>query len=341
MKHILIVLLLILPGLLWASGGSDEELGPGLYAEFTTNRGQMIFRLDPTRTPLTVANFCGLAEGTLPNDFRGPGEPFFDGLTFYRDAPDYAIFSGDPMEDGSGGPGYTIPRETGSLISARNPGVLIMDGFSTESDGSKFFIAREGDSFLDSKYTAFGQLINGSKTLKKLRRGDIIESVRIVRNGSEAKRLRFDSETFDLYYSEARAKEIENLRVSNAVLANIVLGLGKERLKTPTGIHYLVLREGEGDKPAAGSQVSMNYTGTLLDGTVFDSSLTRGQTFDFVLGQDGVIPGWIEMVMDMKPGEMRKVVIPPFLGYGDQGYGPIEPNSWLIFDMELVSFIQG
>jgi peptidylprolyl isomerase len=98
---------------------------------------------------------------------------------------------------------------------------------------------------------------------------------------------------------------------------------------------------GDGNSPNAGDRVSMHYTGTLLDGTVFDSSRPRGVTFDFVLGTDPVIPGWIEMVMNMKPGEVRKVVIPPYLAYGDQGYGPIEPNSWLIFEMELVSFIPG
>ena len=340
MKHLFIIFLLIFPYSLWASG-SDDELGPGLYADFTTNRGNMIFRLDPNRTPLIVTNFCGLAEGTLPNDIVNPDEPYFSGLTFYRDAPKYAVFSGDPSNDGSGGPGYTIPRETGALISTGAPGILVMDGFATESAGSRFFITREGDPYLDSKYTAFGRLISGTRTLKRIRRGDVIESIRIIRVGGEARRLKFDPATFAVQYEAARAAEIENLRISNAALADAVLALGNERQKTPTGIHYKVLTAGEGGKPSAGSQVSMHYTGSLLDGTVFDSSRTRGQTFDFILGQDGVIPGWIEMVMDMQPGEVREVIIPPFLAYGDQGYGPIEPNSWLIFEMELVSFLEG
>lgn len=340
MKQLFIIFLLILPCSLWASG-SDEELGPGLYADFSTNRGNMIFRLDPNRTPLTVTNFCGLAEGTLPNDIVNPGEPYFDGLDFYRDAPGYVVFSGDPSHDGTGGPGYTIPRETGALISAGAPGIIVMDGFATESAGSRFFITREGDPYLDSKYTSFGRLISGSKTLKRIRKGDVIESIRIIRVGGEARRLRFDPETFEVQYEAARAAEIENLRISDTVLADAVLALGDDRQKTPTGIHYKILAEGEGGKPSAGSRVSMHYTGTLLDGTVFDSSRTRGQTFDFTLGQDGVIPGWIEMIMDMQSGEVRQAIIPPFLAYGNQGYGPIEPNSWLIFEMELVSFLEG
>lgn len=340
MKRIFIVFLMIMPYFLWASG-SDDELGPGLYADFTTNRGNMIFRLDPDRTPLTVTNFCGLAEGTLPNDFRKPGEPFYDGLTFYREAAGYALFSGDPSGDGTGGPGYSIPRETGALISTGAPGILVMDGFTTESAGSRFFILLEGDAYLDSKYTAFGRLISKASTLKKLHRGDTIESVRIIRVGGEARRLKFNAETFAGHLAEAKTAEIENLRIISPELADAVLSLGDDRQKTPTGIYYKVLKAGEGGMPGPGAQVSMHYTGTLLDGTVFDSSRDRNQTFDFILGKDGVIPGWIEMVMGMQSGEVRKVVIPPFLAYGDQGYGPIEPNSWLIFEMELVSFTEG
>jgi len=340
MKRIIIVFLMILPYFLWASG-SDDELGPGLYAEFSTNRGNMIFRLDPDRTPLTVTNFCGLAEGSLPNNFKEPGEPYFNGLSFYREAAGYALFSGDPSGEGTGGPGYTFPRETGALISTGAPGILVMDGFSTESAGSRFFILLEGDAYLDSKYTAFGRLIAGNRTLHKLHRGDTVESIRIIRVGGEARRLKFNTETFAEYQDKARTAEIENLRIIKPELADAVLALGDERQKTPTGIYYEVLKTGEGGKPGPGAQVSMHYTGTLLDGTVFDSSRDRDQTFNFVLGKDGVIPGWIEMVMDMQPGEIRKVVIPPILAYGDQGYGPIEPNSWLIFEMELVSFTEG
>ena len=340
MKRIIILFLLISPWTLWASG-SNDELGPGLYAEFKSTRGNMIFRLDPDRTPLTVTNFCGLAEGSLPNDFREPGEPFYDGLTFYREAAGYAIFSGDPTGDGTGGPGYTFPRETGALISTGAPGILVMDGFSTESAGSRFFILHEGDAFLDSKYTAFGRIISGSNTLKKIHQGDVIESIEIIRVGGEARRLKFNPDTFSEYLERAKLAEIETLRIINPDLADAVLALGDEQQKTPTGIYYEVLKTGEGGKPGPGAQVSMHYTGTLLDGTVFDSSRDRDQTFDFILGKDGVIPGWIEMVMDMQPGEERKVVIPPLLAYGENGYGPIEPNSWLIFEMELVSFNEG
>ena len=335
---ILPIVLLLSSATLWASG-AEEELEPGLYAEITTNRGVMVFLLDYERTPLTVSNFCGLAEGLLPNSAVPADVPFFDGMEFYREAEDYAVFSGDPENSGTGGPGYTIPRETGAFISAGAPGVLVMDGFVTESAGSRFFITQEGDAFLDTKYTPFGRIVRGERVVKKIRRGDLIESIDIVRIGPAANSLKFDEKTIAELEAAAREAEIEALRAQDPRLADAVTELGENRGKTPTGIYYTVLKEGDGNKPRPGSRVSMHYTGYLLDGTMFDSSRNRGVTFDFTIGVDGVIPGWIESVMDMRPGEIRRVVIPPSLAYGEQGYGPIEPNSWLVFEMELVGVL--
>jgi len=336
MRKRFIAVLLIIPAILRASG-SEEELPPGLYAEITTNRGVMVFMLTLDETPLTVTNFCGLAEGTISNKVLDLGIPYFDGLSFYREAPGYAVFSGDPLEDGTGGPGYTMPRETQTRISASAPGILLMDGYATESAGSRFLITLQGDSYLNTRYTAFGKLISGKRTLRKIRKDDFIESIRILRIGYTGS---FDDTMFEELYDAARIAEIENLKVTNSSLAEAIINLGDEREKTPTGIYFSVKAEGNGDKPIAGSRVTVHYTGFLLDGAVFDSTRARDQPFDFTLGKDGVIPGWIEMITDMSPGEIRQVIIPPQLAYGDKGYGPIEPDSWLLFEMELVSFFQ-
>jgi len=335
MRQHLVALLLILPAILWASG-STEELPPGLYAEISTNRGVMIFMLTLDETPLAVTNFCGLAEGTISNNAFDRGIPYFDNLSFYREAPGYAVFSGDPLENGTGGPGYTMPREVQTQISSSDPGILAMDGYVTESAGSRFFITQQGDRFLDTKYTAFGKLVSGKGTLMRIRKGDRIKSIRILR--IDLPPGNFDDAKFAELYDAARLAEIENIRENNPELARAIIDLGDERKKTPTGIFFVVKAKGSGEKPVAGSKVSVHYTGILPDGTVFDSTPTREQPFDFTLGQDGVIPGWIEMITDMSPGEIRQVLIPPYLAYGDKGYGPIEPNSWLFFEMELLSF---
>ncbi len=105
---------------------------------------------------------------------------------------------------------------------------------------------------------------------------------------------------------------------------------------TDSGLKYIDLVEGDGESPEAGQTVVVHYTGWLEDGSIFDSSVDRGQPFDFVLGQGMVIPGWDEGVADMRVGGKRQLVIPPELAYGDSGGGPIPPGSTLIFEVELL-----
>ncbi len=110
--------------------------------------------------------------------------------------------------------------------------------------------------------------------------------------------------------------------------------------KTANGIYYLVNKAGTGASPTAGMTVSMLYTGKLMDGKVFDASANHGGApFSFPLGQSAVIPGWEQVVSMMKKGEKCTVLIPSALAYGEQGAGgAIEPNTPLIFEMELVDF---
>ena len=105
----------------------------------------------------------------------------------------------------------------------------------------------------------------------------------------------------------------------------------------PGGLKYAVLKPGSG-KEAGHAEVAVHYTGWLKDGTKFDSSRDRGEPIRFALGHGAVIPGWDQGIKGMKVGEQRQLVIPPALGYGEEGTpgGPIPPNATLIFDVELV-----
>jgi peptidylprolyl isomerase len=108
-------------------------------------------------------------------------------------------------------------------------------------------------------------------------------------------------------------------------------------MKTSSGLEYEELREGTGASPTAGQNVFVHYVGTLTDGQKFDSSRDRGQPFSFRIGRGNVIKGWDEGVATMKVGGLRKLTIPPDLGYGARGAGgAIPPNATLVFEVELL-----
>lgn len=106
-------------------------------------------------------------------------------------------------------------------------------------------------------------------------------------------------------------------------------------ITTASGLQYKILKSGAGESPKAADQVKVDYTGTLIDGTVFDSSVQRGQPAVFPVG--AVIPGWVEALQLMKVGDKWQLFIPARLAYGEQSPSPaIPPNSVLVFEVELL-----
>jgi peptidylprolyl isomerase len=112
-----------------------------------------------------------------------------------------------------------------------------------------------------------------------------------------------------------------------------------DTVTTASGLKYIIVTKGNGATPKAGQSIKVQYTGKLLDGSVFDSSVKRGEPFEFAVGTGMVIKGWDEALLTMSKGEKRTLIIPPALGYGPNGYPPvIPPNATLVFDVELISF---
>ncbi len=164
---------------------------------------------------------------------------------------------------------------------------------------------------------------------------DVMEGEELLLNETQANELKqaFFQKRQQEAAEQAQAQAEANREKGEAFLAE---NANKEGVKTTeSGLQYEVIEEGSGDNPAASDRVTVHYTGTLIDGTVFDSSRERGQPATFALNQ--VIPGWTEGLQLMKEGAHYKFYIPSELAYGERGAGDvIEPGSTLIFDVELL-----
>ena len=178
-----------------------QQLGDGLFAQITTNRGDIVVRLEFELTPLTVVNFVALAEGTM--DAAG-GRRFYDGLVFHRvisrangDRDDFMIQGGCPQGNGRGGPGYRFPDEFVPALRHNRAGILSMANAGPGTNGSQFFITIVPTPHLDGRHTVFGHVVQGQSVVNTIKQGDRIERVTIIRNGDAANAFIANQETFN------------------------------------------------------------------------------------------------------------------------------------------------
>ena len=304
----------------------------GMYAKIKTNKGDIMLELEFEKTPLTVANFVGLAEGKIKNNKKEVGEPYYDGLKFHRVIADFMIQGGCPDGNGMGGPGYQFPDEIHTDLKHSGPGILSMANAGPGTNGSQFFITHKETPWLDGKHTVFGKVTEGQDVVDAIAQDDKIIEIDIIRKGEKAKK--FDSKAiFD--------KELEKLEKQAAEKAKkakeAIDELKKGAKVTSSGLAYKIIKKGTGAKAEAGKTVSVHYTGKLSNGTKFDSSYDRNQPIEFELGRGRVIKGWDEGISLLNVGSKATFIIPPDLAYGARGAGGvIPPNATLIFDVELV-----
>ena len=279
-----------------------QKLNPtaneGIFAEFETTKGKIVVVLEYKKTPITVANFVSLIEGTNPfvTDEKLKGKPFYNGLKFHRVIKDFMIQGGDPAGNGSGGCGYSFKDEFVPELKHDKGGILSMANSGPATNSSQFFITHKDTPWLDGKHTIFGHVVKGMDVVNAIVQDDVILKVTVSKVGAEAKK--FDApRVFSDYYAnkagddakqaaiqaEARAKQAvidaEARKVYDekygSVKAAKVAELAVIRAtatKSETGLEYAFIKKGAGVKPADGANIFIHYAGYLEDGTLFDSS---------------------------------------------------------------------
>jgi len=312
------------------------KLEDGLYALIDTSRGEILLSLEFEKTPLTVINFTGLAEGKIKANKTGK---YYDGLKFHRVIDNFMIQGGDPTGTGSGGPGYNFPDEIDNSLKFDGPGILAMANAGPGTNGSQFFITHVETPWLQGKHTIFGHVVEGQDVVNAIKQNDKIKTVEIIRVGSAAQAFQNDQKAFDAALDNLAGEEIRKKKEAQKAILKEIGEKWPNAKVTDSGIRYIIEKEGSGAKPAPGTNVKVHYTGMFLDGRKFDSSVDRGTPFEFPAGGGRVIAGWDETILDMKKGEKRVIILPPELAYGSRGAGGvIPPDAWLVFEVELLDF---
>ena len=369
MKKIKFLPLFLLALIIGCKSFNYKELGDGVFADIKTNKGSIIVELTYEATPVTVANFVCLAEGTNPFVVDSlKGKKYYEGVIFHRVIKDFMIQGGDPTGTGKGGPGYRFEDEIVDTLVHDGPGILSMANAGKNTNGSQFFITHAPTPHLNGKHAVFGKVVAGIEvvdTIATTKTGDrnrpvedvVMQKVKIVRNGDLAKA--FDPvQVMTLYFDEVAKKEeafqkaVTDLEKEFESQKNSIEAL-------PSGLKILKLKEGEGEKPKIGQKVLVNYAGYLTDASLFDSNLEDLEIFykkhnpqkaarglynptPMQYSPDSpLVPGFKEGLLQMKVGDKVRLFIPSHLGYGAAGFPPvIPPNADLVFDLEIIDILK-
>jgi cyclophilin family peptidyl-prolyl cis-trans isomerase len=275
------------------------DANEGIFAEFVTSKGKIVVQLEYQKTPITVANFISLVEGTntFVADEKLKGKPYYNGLKFHRVIKDFMIQGGDPAGNGSGGAGYSFKDECLPELIFDKGGILAMANSGPATNSSQFFITHKETPWLNGKHTIFGHVVSGMETVNAVVQDDVMNTITIVRKGDAAKK--FDAaKVFSDYFAnkgdddkklaaaqagarakqdreEAEAKKIYDEKFGAVKAAKVAeLAVVKAAgTTTASGLTFTIVQKGAGAKPADGTTVYINYAGYLEDGSLFDSCI--------------------------------------------------------------------
>ncbi len=368
MRIIKLTLLLVIINLISCKTAKYNDLDDGMYADIQTEEGNILLKLEFDKTPITVANFVSLTEGTntyVSDDFKD--KPFYQGLKFHRVVKDFMIQGGDPRGNGTGDPGYKFDDELpiddngNLLLSHDSAGVLSMANSGPGTNGSQFFITHKETKFLDGRHTVFGHVILGQEVVDSIQKDDIINKIEIIRVGKDAKQFDAAAE-FNSYFENIEEEKKLLQEKKDKIKADFLKFVKENESKAtvlPSGLKIISLKKGTGVKPKIGSKVLVFYTGYFTSGDLFDSNVKEiaelHNKYDRRRDQMGgynaipmdyspdaaLIPGFKEGLQQMNIGDKVLLIIPSHLAYGEQGSrGVIPPNTDLLFELEIIEEVK-
>ena len=333
--------------------GSAQEVprAAGLYAHLETDSGRIILFLTFEKTPVSVASFVGLAEGTLSNGVTEKGTPFFDGSVFHRVVPGHVIQAGPPQRP-TGKFAYTLPNEIDSSLNHGKAGMLGMANTGPHTATNQFYITLGDRSYLDGDYVVFGRVVSGLDVVKQMRQDARITRVTIERVGPKAKAFRPTDDSFQKAREQLR-KDNEKRQDNRRRQERETLAKRYTDMRTTaSGLEYKVLTEGMGEPGKPGDSLLLRYHGQRLGGDAFASNKSgqpaagKAHSFKADLDKSTINKGLAEMLKTMRKGEKRTVIVPPEMGYDPVGYYGksiagqkrfvIRPYTTLIYELELL-----
>lgn len=350
---------LALLGLSVAPACRSPKYPEGLYAEVATSKGLIVLQLEFERTPMTAANFVGLAEGTITNAAFPPGTPYFDGTKWHRVVPGHVIQCGIATGGKAEDPGYEFPNEIVLPdLNHGRAGMVNMANGGPHTNASQWCVTLGDRSYLDGDYTVFGHVVEGMDVVMSVVQGDEVRTVRIVRVGKKARTFRPTTESFKAMVEEAKARVLKADAAKKAKEDEFVIANWAGAVEVEGGVKYVVIKEGRGPLPLTGATLKVVYTGTApLAGKAFVSTAEEGkpywgetpEPFEFVVGATRVNPGLDASVALMKKGEKRLVIVQAAQGYKTSGFYAkqrpgekrfvISPDTLLVYEIEVLDIL--
>jgi len=330
-KVIMRVLLVVFSLLL--SSISFAATNDGIYAHLQTNKGKIVVELAYKKAPLTVINFIALSEGTKKSN-KDIGVPFYDGISFHRVIDDFMIQGGDPKGDGTGGPGYRFADEFTDLMHDK-PGVLSMANSGPATNGSQFFITHVPTPWLDGKHTVFGHVIEGMDIVNSIQKDDILENVRIERIGDDANNFIANESSFNDLLAKANEGIIAQQALRQIDFEEFVYyAYDNDVVKNDLGYFTRINKKGDGNIVTNGQIVSVDIALKANSGQIMRAP---GSPIELTLGSGEIIRIIEENTLAMSIGEERTIIATYEYVFGDAPSGNIPQDSFIIFELILIS----